>query len=132
MIAGMRLVSDTASASSRFSAASTAAASRRSRTARTRAICFALERRVDAEDLDLLLVLLLVAVDADDDPLAALDLSLVAERRLGDLALLKVLLDGGDDAAELLDPVEVVVCLPLELVRQVLEVVRAAERVGEC
>ena len=72
---------------------------------------------------------MLVAVDADDDALAALDLGLVAEARLGDLALLEVLLDRGDHAAELVDPLEVVVRLPLELVRELLEVVGAAERV---
>ena len=88
-----------------------------------------LERRVDAEELDLLLLLELVPVDADDDALAALDLRLVAVARLGDLALLEVLLDRRDDAAELVDLLEVVVRLPLELVRELLEVVRAAERV---
>src|SRR5439155_14793584 len=88
-----------------------------------------LERRVDAEEIDRLLVLLLVAVDADDHALAALDLGLVAEARLGDLALLEVLLDRRDHAAELLDPLEVVVRLALELVRELLEVVGAAKRV---
>src|SRR5439155_610833 len=90
---------------------------------------FLLESRVDAEEIDRLLVLLLVAVDADDHALAALDLGLVAEARLGDLALLEVLLDRGDHAAELLDPLEVVVRLALELVRELLEVVGAAKRV---
>ena len=52
-----------------------------------------------------------VAVDPDDDPLLRLDLGLVAEGGLGDLALLEVLLDRLDHAAELLDPVEVVVGL---------------------
>ena len=42
---------------------------------------------------DRLVVVQLVAVDADDDPLLRLDLGLVAERRLGDLALEEVLLD---------------------------------------
>src|SRR5690242_14609578 len=77
----------------------------------------ALERGIDAEDLERQLVLELVAVDADDDALAALHLRLVAVRRLGDLPLHEVLLDRGDDAAELLDPVEVLVGLPLEFVR---------------
>src|SRR5581483_6281507 len=80
-----------------------------------------LERRVDAEELDRLLLLELVAVDADDDPLAALDLGLVAEARLRDLPLLEVLLDRRDDPAELVDPLEVLVRLPLELARQLLE-----------
>src|SRR5437763_989340 len=46
-----------------------------------------LERGIDAQDLDRLLVVELVAVDADDDPLVALDLLLVAEAGLGDLGL---------------------------------------------
>src|SRR4051794_24731359 len=83
----------------------------------------ALQRRVDAENLDLLLVLLDVPVDADDDALLLLDFGLVAERRLGDLPLEEVLLDRRDDAAKLLDPLEVVVGLPLELVRQLLHVI---------
>ena len=45
-----------------------------------------LERGVDPEELERLLVVLLVAVDADDDPLPGLDLGLVAEAGLGDLA----------------------------------------------
>src|SRR5205085_9105035 len=88
-----------------------------------------LERRVDAEDLERRLVLQLVAVDADDDALLGLQLGLVAEGRLGDLALEEVALDRLDYAAELLDAREVVVRLGLEPVRQVFEVPRAAERV---
>src|SRR4029078_10655167 len=61
-----------------------------------------LECRVDAQDLERPLVLEFVAVDADDDPLLRLDLGLVLERRLRDLALEEVLLDRLDDAAELL------------------------------
>jgi hypothetical protein len=38
-----------------------------------------LERGIDAQDLEGLLVFLQVAVDADDDPLLLLDLVLVAE-----------------------------------------------------
>src|SRR5436305_1499419 len=85
-----------------------------------------LERRIDAMDLDLQLALGLVAVDADDHAFLCLHLALVAERRLGDLRLEEVLLDRGDDAPELLDPVEVVVGLPLELAGQMLHVVGAA------
>src|SRR5439155_25229364 len=77
-----------------------------------------LERGVDLEDLERLLVLELIAVDADDHSLLRFDLRLVAERRLGDLALLEVVLDRRDHAAELLDPVEVLVGLPLQFVRQ--------------
>src|SRR5919197_1762935 len=89
----------------------------------------ALERRVDPQDLDLLLVLELVANDAHDDPLPLLDLVLVPERGIRDLALEEVLLDRGYHATELLDPVEVVVGLGLEPVRQILEVVGATERI---
>src|SRR4029453_11440548 len=89
----------------------------------------ALEGGVDVEDLDLLLVRVLVAVHAHDHALAALDLVLEAEGRLGDLALEEVLLDRRDDAAELADAPEVVVCLLLEPVRQLFEQVRAAQRI---
>src|SRR3954449_3209067 len=78
-----------------------------------------LERRIDLEEVRLRLVVELVAVDADDDALILIDLRLVAVRGLGDLALEKFLLDGRDDAAELLDPVEVLVRLSLELAREV-------------
>src|SRR4029453_19467851 len=70
-----------------------------------------------------------VAVDADDHPLLGLELGLVAERRVGDLTLEEVFLDRRDDAAEGAYPVEVVVRLRLEPVRQVLYEVRAAERI---
>src|SRR5712691_3724465 len=89
----------------------------------------ALEGGVDAQELDRPLLLELVAVDAYDDALLRLDLRLVAERRLRDLALEEVLLDRCYDAAETLDPREVVVGLALELARQVLDEVGAAERI---
>ena len=59
-----------------------------------------LERGVDLEDRDRLLVLEDVAIHADDDALPGLDLGLVAVRRLGDLALEEVLLDRRDHAAK--------------------------------
>ena len=59
-----------------------------------------LELGVDAEDRGLLAVRNEL-VDADDDPLAGLDLALVAERRLGDLGLEEVLPDRRDHPAEL-------------------------------
>src|SRR5205807_3902461 len=69
----------------------------------------ALERGVDAQRGDGLLPVELVAVDADDDALAGVDLALVSEGGVGDLALGVVALDGGDHAAELVDLVEVLV-----------------------
>src|SRR5687767_7907061 len=48
---------------------------------------FALQLGRDLEDLELPFVVLLVAVDANDDPLAALDLLLQPKRRVGDLPL---------------------------------------------
>jgi hypothetical protein len=68
----------------------------------------ALERRVDAEDLDLVLVLVAERVDADDDALAAVDLRLQLVGRVGDLALREEVLDRlhhppeGVDAGEVL------------------------------
>ena len=50
----------------------------------------ALERRVDAQDLERLLALLLEGVDADDDPPPLVHLALVGERGIGDLALREV------------------------------------------
>ena len=79
-----------------------------------------LQRRVDPQDLQRPLVVELVPVDADDDPLSRLDLRLVPKRRLGDLPLEEVLLDRVDDAAEPVDPVEVLVRLLFERVRQVI------------
>ena len=98
----MRLTPSVAAASfSAASRASTAAESRRARTPASRVDLLLLERLVDLEDRDRRLVLVHVAVHADDDALPRLDLRLVAERRLGDLALEEVVLDRGDDAAEL-------------------------------
>src|SRR5215216_5731659 len=73
----------------------------------------ALERGIDPQELDRSFLVELVAVDADDDALLRLHLGLVAERGVGDLALEEVLLDRRDDAAELPDPLEVVVGLGL-------------------
>src|SRR4029079_8459445 len=90
----------------------------------------ALEVRVDPEDLRLAGVALRVAVDADDDAVAGLDLVLELEARVGDLALREPALERLDHAAELLDPAEVVVRERLHAVRQRLDEVGAAERVG--
>src|ERR687895_724403 len=60
----------------------------------------ALQLGRDPEDLEPLFVVLLVAVYADHDPLAAFDLLLQRERSVGDLALGVVLLDRGDHPAQ--------------------------------
>src|SRR5919204_2549703 len=53
----------------------------------------ALERGIDAQDLEALLVVLRERVDPDHDPASLVDLLLVGERRVGDLALREVALD---------------------------------------
>ena len=68
---------------------------------------------------------------ADDDPLAALDGGLEAVGRVGDLRLRVALLDGGDHAAAAIDLVEIRLGLRLDPVGQLLDEVRAAERVGD-
>ena len=65
-----------------------------------------LDLGVEAVELDLLLLVLHELVHADDDPLALLDLLRVAVGRLLDLRLDEALLDRGDRAAALLDPVD--------------------------
>ena len=107
--------------------------SRRSRSARTRRVrstCRASPSRVEPVQLDLLGVRLDEPVDADDDPLARLDLARVAERRLLDLALDEPLLDRRDRAAELVDALDQLPRALLELVGERLDEERAAERVG--
>ena len=74
--------------------------------------------------------LLREAVDADDHTLVGLDLGLMAERRGLDLRLDESLLDRGDGASEVVDPLDQLSRLLLELVRQGLDEVGAAERVG--
>ena len=80
-------------------------------------------------DLGRGLALDLEVVDADDDPLSRIDLDLVAERGVGDLALREAALDRRDHAPELVDPGEVLVGGALHLVGQRLDEVGAAERV---
>ena len=114
-IGGIRFRSSCAASSfRRASADSTALESRRPRSCLHAPICCTLEGGVDLQDLERLLVLELVAVDPDDDPLLLLDLVLVAERGVRDLPLEEVLLDRRDDSTELPDPVEVLVRLGLE------------------
>src|SRR5262249_37082798 len=90
----------------------------------------ALDLRIEVMDLDLLALVLLETVDADDDTLAALDLLGVAVGGFLDLALDESGLHGGNGAAELLDPVDQPQRARLERVGQLLEEERAPERVG--
>ena len=55
----------------------------------------------------------------------------IAERRVVDLVLVEARLDRRDGAAHRLDPLDVVQRQPLELVGERLDVVRAAERIGD-
>src|SRR3989442_8675432 len=88
------------------------------------------ERRLRyAERLNLRLLVDDEIVDAHDDPLLVLDLPLVAIRGVGDFLLEEPFPNRGDHAPEFRNPVEVAVCLRLQLVRQRLEEVGAAERV---
>ena len=70
------------------------------------------------------------AVDADDDPLAGLDLALDPVRGLLDLALLVAGLDRRERAAHRVDLVEVLVRGRLELVGQRLDEVVPASGSG--
>jgi hypothetical protein len=70
------------------------------------------------------------AIDADDHPLAGLDLLRVAKRGVLDLALDEALLHGRDRAAQLVDALDQLLAARLELVGERLDEVRAAERVG--
>src|SRR5215211_512200 len=89
----------------------------------------ALELLRDAEDRELAVVLLLVAVHAHDHALPTLDLLLEPEARLGDLALRVALLDRLDHPAELVDLLELGIGRLLEPVRERLHEIGAAERV---
>src|SRR3954454_3163898 len=86
--------------------------------------------RVDHLQLDWLLGLRTVLVDADDHARAGLDLLLPLERRVLDLRLDEALLDRRHGAAELVDPLDQLRRLLLEFVGERLDVVRAAERIG--
>src|SRR4028119_1007494 len=79
--------------------------------------------------IDVLLVLRLVDRDVDHVPLLLFELALVAGRGLGDLAHREARLYGLDHAAHLVYLPEILVSLPLQLVRQRLDEVRPPERV---
>src|SRR6185312_2861564 len=88
-----------------------------------------LRRRIEAVQLDRLLLALGEPVDADDHALPGLHLLLPAECRLLDLVLDEAPLDGRDRAPELVDALDQLPCLRLELLRERLDEVRASERV---
>ena len=114
-------------------AASALAASSALRSARTRASAVALALlagRVDAVELDARLGLLAELVDADDDLPARLDGGLEAVGGLLDLALDEAGLDRGHRTAELVDACDQLGRALLEIRRERLDVVRAAERIG--
>src|SRR6185503_20499258 len=85
--------------------------------------------RIDLEDRDLGLFCSRVCIDADDELLLGLHLLLEAERGLGDLALRVAPLDRLDHPAEALDLTQVALEALFHPLGEVLEVVRAAERV---
>ena len=90
-----------------------------------------LDLGIDALQLDLAaLSVVLVAVDADDDALALLDVSRETERCLLDLVLDEALLDGRHGAAQLVDALDQLPRPLFELAGQRLHGVRASERVG--
>src|ERR687897_1307350 len=84
---------------------------------------------VYAVEFNVLLVLGFVDVDVDHVALILFELALVAGGGLGDLAHREALFYGLDHAPHLVYLLEVVVRLPLQLVGQRLDEVRAAKRV---
>ena len=95
----MTLRPASASSRSRASVASTAAESRRARPREPVDLAL-LDDRVDVQQVRLLLVGRDVLVDPDDHAVAGLDLLLMAERRVGELALEVPRVDRRHDAAE--------------------------------
>src|SRR5437868_12994634 len=89
-----------------------------------------LRLRIEPVQLDGFRLVLLEAVDADDHAFAALDRSLPLEGRLFDLRLDEAPLDRLDGATQLVDARDQVRRARLEVVRQGLDEVRAAERVS--
>src|SRR5919198_3859581 len=89
-----------------------------------------LRLRVDPLELDRLRLRLDEPVHADDYPPARLDLRVVPVRRLLDLALHEPLLDRLDGAPQLVHPLDQLPRLLLELPRERLDEVRAADRAG--
>src|SRR6266566_5573842 len=85
---------------------------------------------VEPVQLDALAVVFLEPVHADDRALPALDLLLPFEGRLLDLGLDEAALDCLDGAPELVDAVDQLPRPRLELVRECLDEVGAAEGVG--
>src|SRR5262249_49655694 len=88
-------------------------------------------RFVDVQNLDRRLVLLHEVVDADDDLLAALHRLLKPVCALRDLLLRITALDRLDHAAHPVDLVEVGQRAVLHVLRQLLDEVRAAQRIDD-
>ena len=89
--------------------------------------------RVHRQDRNLHRLIQGEVVDAHNNAVAGVYLSLILERRLRDLALEVAVLNGRDDAAHVLDLAEVGVGFFFRLVGQRLDEVAAAQRVdGVC
>ena len=95
-----------------------------------RSICRSLALRVHLQDRHLDRFVQDVVVDADDHALFRVDLALVAEGSVGDLALEIAVLDRRYDSAHVVDPAEVGVGVALGLVRQRLDEIAPAQRVN--
>src|SRR5579863_1253824 len=72
----------------------------------------------------------LKAIHADDDGLAALHRLLIGVGGVLDLALNVALLNGGKSAAEGVNALDVLACAAFDFVRQLLDIVASAQRVG--
>src|SRR5205807_8760243 len=76
--------------------------------------------RPNLERRDRRALALLVGVDPDDDSLVGFQLALEFERGIGDLPLEETALYAAQDAALLIDPIEVLLSAALHLVGQLL------------
>ena len=88
-----------------------------------------LERRVDLQQIRVVVITLGVGVHPDDLAHPRLKLGLILERRVGDLSLRIAALDRLDHPADLVDLLEVRVRLLLHPIGQRLHEIRAAQRI---
>ena len=86
--------------------------------------------RIHLQNGDLKRLLDLKVVHTHNGPFATLDLALESRRSVGDLLLEVTGLNRGNHAAQRIDLLEVLVDLALEIVRQLLDEVGAAQRVN--